>query len=73
MIARKCLRKSFGVRRKQSITGKIAFYFLKKLNSNANKLFSSTISRGLFTFFHPSSAKLEVQQMDFFFLTAVTH
>ena len=30
-IARKCLRKSFGVRRKQSITGKIAFYYFKHL------------------------------------------
>ena len=37
-----------------------------KLNSNANKLFSNPIGRGLFTFFRPSSAKPEVQQMDFF-------
>ena len=67
MIARKCLGKSFGVRGKQSITDKIAFYYIfKKLKSDASKLFSNAIGPGLFTFFRPSSAKPEVQQMDFF-------
>ena len=65
-IARKCLRKSFGVRRNQSISDKNAFYYFLKLNSDANKLFSNAIGRGLFTFFCSSFTKSEVQQTDFF-------
>ena len=60
-ITRKHLSISFGARRKQFITEKIAFNYFYKLNSEANKLLSNASGRGLSTFLRFSSAKPEIQ------------
>ena len=71
--ARQHHSKSFGARRKHSITDKIAFYYFKKLNSDANKLFSNAIGCCLFSFFSLLFCETGSSANGFLCLTAVTH